>query len=67
MLDGTIRQEWGLWYCRTTNMRELPYKSHGVVGISIREEECIGVVTTAKGNNKEDSGRTGKYYAEGGK
>ena len=47
-------------------MRRLPNKSHSMVGIGIREEECIGVVTTAEGNNKEDSGRTGKYYTEGG-
>ena len=47
-------------------MRGLPNKSHSMVGIGIREEECIGVVTTAEGNNKEDSGRTGKYYTEGG-
>ena len=47
-------------------MRRLSYKSHGMVGIGIREEECIEVITTAKRNNKEDSGRTGKYYAEGG-
>ena len=45
----------------------LSYKSHGMVGIGIREKECIRVITTAKRNNKEDSGRTGKYYAEGGK
>ena len=45
----------------------LPYKSHGMVGIGIREEECIGVITTAGGNNNKDSRRTGKYYAEGGK
>ena len=44
----------------------LPNKSHSKVGIGIREEACIGVVTTAEGNNKEDSGRTGKYYTEGG-
>lgn len=37
-----------------------------MVGIGVREEERIGVVTKAKGNNKEDSGRTEKYYAEGG-
>ena len=47
-------------------MRGLPNKSHSMVGIGIREEECIGVVTPAEGNNKEDSGRTGKYYTEGG-
>ena len=48
-------------------MRGLSYKSYSMVGIGIREEECIGVITTAKRNNKEDSGRTKKYYAEGGK
>lgn len=36
-----------------------------MVGIGIREEECIEVITTAKRNNKEDSGRNGKYYTEG--
>lgn len=30
----------------------LSYKSHGMVDISIREEESVGVVTKAKGNNK---------------
>ena len=34
---------------------------------TIEEEECIEVITTAKRNHKEDSGRTGKYYTEGGK
>ena len=26
----------------------------------------IGAITSAERNNKEDSGRTGKYYSEGG-
>ena len=36
-------------------MRRLSYKSHGMVGIGVREEESIGVVTTAESNTMETS------------
>ena len=35
-------------------MRELSYKSHGMVGTGIREKECIGVITTTIDRSGEE-------------
>ena len=55
---------------------ELIYRKHKIDDFTYRKlmnrcgsirRKLIASITTAKRNNKEDSGRTGKYYAEGGK